>query len=267
MTKNLNEMFAMNANETTTTNNRSLAGTAQLTSLANGIAAEVLKKVDADAETYKERIVDSQTDNNVMDDLIRELYDLESVDVNFLKELDEKTLNAMLKSQQSKRSRTKGKTMTMDNYRNLMAGSAAELLLRQVMGKPKSSLGYRRASGSIEYTAEELEAFKNDQDALKREIRNVQSKKSIMKSKADFDETAERWVQLLAAEESLKSLRVGGTRVKTVVVDTTKEKLLEELGDKEVDSLKSADMKELLKKLLEEQSTTEEQPTTEEQAI
>lgn len=264
MNKNLNEMFAMNANETATAaGSRSLAGTAQLTSIANNIVAEVLKKVDADAETYKERIVDSQTDNNVMDDLIREVYDLESVDVNFLKELDEKTLNAMLKSQQSKRSRTKGKTMTMDNYRNLMAGSVAELLLRQVMGKPKSSLGYRRASGSIEYTAEELEALKNDQDALKREIRNIQSKKSIMKSKADFDETAERWVQLLAAEESLKSMRVGGTRVKTVVVDTTKEKLLEELGDKEVDSLKSADMKELLKKLLasEESEEPTEEPT------
>ena len=38
--------------------------------------------------------------------------------------------------------------------------------------------------------------------------------------------------------------------MKTVVVDTTKEKLLEELGDKEVDSLNSADMKALLKKLL-----------------
>ncbi len=276
MTKNLNEMFATNANETVTTNNRSLAGTAQLTSIANSIVAEVLKKVDADAETYRERIVDSQTDNNVMDELIRELYDLKSVNVDFLKELDEKTLNAMLKSQQSKRSRTKGKTMTMDNYRNLMAGSVAELLLRQVMGKPKSSLGYRRASGSIEYTAEELENFKNDQDALKREIRNIQSKKSIMKNKADFNEEDERWIQLLAAEDQLKSMRVGGTRVKTVVVDKTGDILKAELGNTDINSLKAADAKALLKKLLAqvssgeataEEAPTEEEPTTEEQTI
>ena len=216
MSKNLNEMFVANTNETATTNNRSLAGTAQLTSLANSIVAEVMKRADADAENYQEKIVASQTDNNAMDELIRELYDLSSIDDGFIKALDEEVQNSMLKSQQSKRSRTKSKTMTLENYRSLMAGAVAELLLRQAMGKPKSSLGYRRTSGSIEYTAEELEAFKNDQDALKREIRNVQSKKSIMKSKADFNEEDERWSQLLTAEDQLKSMRVGGDR-KSVV--------------------------------------------------
>ncbi len=260
MTK-LTEMFAENTNETATTNNRSLAGTAQLTSLANSIVAEVMKKADADAENYQEKIVASQTDNNAMDELIRELYDLSSTDVEFLKALDEEVQNSMLKSQQSKRSRNKNKTMTLENYRSLMSGAVAELLLRQAMGKPKSSLGYRRASGSLEYTDEELENFKNDQEALRREIRNVQSKKSIMKNKADFNEENERWIKLLEVEDQLKSLRVGGTRVKTVVVDTTKEKLLEELGDKEVDSLKSADMKELLKKLLSGAEEPTEEPT------
>ena len=258
MTK-LTEMFAENTNETATTNNRSLAGTAQLTSLANSIVAEVMKKADADAENYQEKIVASQTDNNAMDELIRELYDLSSTDVEFLKALDEEVQNSMLKSQQSKRSRNKNKTMTLENYRSLMSGAVAELLLRQAMGKPKSSLGYRRASGSIEYTAEELENFKNDQNALKREIRNVQSKKSIMKNKADFNEENERWIKLLEVEDQLKSLRVGGTRVKTVVVDTTKETLLEELGDKEVNSLKAAEMKELLNKLLATEEN--EEPT------
>ncbi len=268
MTKNLNEMFTTNTNETATTNNRSLAGTAQLTSIANSIVAEVMKKADADAENYREKIVDSQTDNNVMDDLVRELYDIKSVDDAFLKELDEATLNAMLKSQQSKRSRNKSKTMTLENYRSLMAGAVAELLLRQAMGKPKSSLGYRRASGSIEYTAEELENFKNDQEALRREIRNVQSKKSIMKNKADFNEEDERWVQLLTAEVQLKSMRIGGRGTKTVIVDKTGDVLKAELGDTDINSLKAADAKELLKKLLAQASggeaTAEEAPTEEE---
>ena len=265
MSVKVNEMFVANENETTTSNNRSLAGTAQLTNIANSVAAELIQKIDADFEAYAERFEASKTDHNAMDALITEEHDLGSIDVEFIKALDEEVQNSMLKSQQSKRSRNKNKVMTLENYKNMMAGAVSELLLRLAMGKPKTSAGYRRKSGSIEYTAEELAQFENDQESLKKEIRNVQSKKSIMKSKAAFDETAERWVQLLAAEESLKSLRVGGTRVKTVVVDTTKEKLLEELGDKEVDSLKSADMKALLKKLLSgaEEPTENEEPTAE----
>src|SRR5678815_1529258 len=98
MTK-LTEMFAENENGKTTTGSRSLAGTAQLTSIANNIVAEVLKKAGTDAETYKEQIVASQSDHDVMDALIQELYDLKSVYVTFLKELDEETQNAMLKGQ------------------------------------------------------------------------------------------------------------------------------------------------------------------------
>lgn len=250
MSEKLNEMFAANTNESTATGARSLAGTAQLTSIANTISQELINKISTDTETYGEQFENSKTDHNAMDSLINNMMDLSTVETEFLKELDEETLNSMLKSQQSKRSRSKNKVMTIDNYRNLMAGAVSELLIRQAMGKAKSSMGYRRAPGSVEYTAEELEMFKNDQEALKREIRNVQSKKSIMKSKTDFSEEDERWGQLLAAEETLKGMRVGGG-VKTVVVDKTGEQLKAELGDKDIDSLKAADAKALLKKLLE----------------
>ena len=146
MSEKLNEMFAANTNETTTTNNRSLAGTAQLTSLANSIAAELIKKIDADLETYKEKFEASKTDHNAMDALIAETYDLGSVDVEFIKELGDEVQNAMLKSQQSKRSRSKKKVMTLDNYRAMMSGAISELLLRQAMGKAKTTLGYRRTT-------------------------------------------------------------------------------------------------------------------------
>jgi len=263
MSVKLNEMFAANTTTNTTTNNRSLAGTAQLTSIANSVAAELIKKLDEDIENYQEKFEASKTDHNAMDALITEEYDLLSIDVEFIRDLGDEVQTSMLKSQQSKRSRNKNKVMTLDNYKSMMSGAISELLLRQAMGKPKSTLGYRRATGSIEYTAEELEQFKNDQESLKREIRNVQSKKSIMKSKADFDEEDDRWVQLLAAEDSLKALRLGGTSVRTVVVDTTKEQLLEELDGKDINSLKSADMKALLKKLLAAEETAESEELTE----
>lgn len=250
MSEKMNNLFAANTNESTATSARNLAGTAQLTSIANTIAQDLIKRIGDETETYGEQFENSKTDNNAMDALINLMIDLSTVEAEFLKELDEDTLNSMLKSQQSKRSRSKNKVMTIDNYRNLMSGAVSELLIRQATGKAKSSMGYRRAPGSVEYTAEELEMFKNDQEALKREIRNVQSKKSIMKSKADFTEEDERWGQLLAAEETLKGMRVGGG-VKTVVVDKTGEQLKAELGDKDIDSLKAADAKALLKKLLE----------------
>ena len=250
MAEKMNNLFAANTNESTATSARSLAGTAQLTSIANTISQELINKISTDTETYGEQFENSKTDHNAMDALINLMIDLSTVETEFLKELDEETLNSMLKSQQSKRSRSKNKVMTIDNYRNLMAGAVSELLIRQAMGKAKSSMGYRRASGSVEYTAEELEVFKNDQEALKREIRNVQSKKSIMKSKEGFSEEDERWQLLLAAEETLKSIRVT-TGTRTVIVDKTGEQLKAELGDKDIDSLKAADAKALLKKLLE----------------
>lgn len=244
------KLFAVETNEGTTPGARSLAGTAQLTSIANTVAQELINKITADVETYGEQFEGSKVDHNAMDALIKSMTDLSTLDVEFLKELDEETMDSMLKSQQSKRSRSKGKTMTLDNYRNLMSAAICELLIRQTTGKAKQSTGYRRASGSLEYTAEDLEMYKENQEALRREIRNVQSKKSIMKSKEGFSEEDERWQLLLAAEETLKSIRVT-TGTRTVVVDKTGEQLKAELGDKDIDSLKAADAKALLKKLLE----------------
>lgn len=250
MSEKLNSMFEANEAQEVTTGARSLAGTAQLTTLANTVANEVIKKIDTDLENYREKFDASKSDHNAMDALITELYDLTTVDVQFIKELDDDTVESMLKSQQSKRSRSKSKVMTLDNYKSMMTGAAAELLIRQATGKAKSATSVRRLSGSIEFTAEELEKLKDDQDAIKRELRNVQSKKSIMKTKADFSEESERWQQLLVAEEQLKSIRTSSSTVKTIRVDETKDALLAELGDTALEDLKPAEAKKLLQKVL-----------------
>ena len=97
--------------------------------------------------------------------------------------------------------------------------------------------------------AEQLEELKEDQDRLKKEIRNVQSKKSIMKSKADFSEEDPRWQALLVAEEQLKSIRISTGRTQVVKVDETKDALTETLADVDIEHLKAADSKELLAKI------------------
>lgn len=247
MSKELLNLFSEQENQETATNARNLAGTAQLTSLASTIANDILKTVNDNFEEYKELIAKSKSDHGAMDELIAKAYNLADADAEFLKELDETTLDGMLKSQQSKRSRAKSKVMTMDNYRSMMIGAISENLIRLVTGKKKSAGGNRRSAGKVDYSAEELAALQADQEKLRKEIRNVQSKKSIMKSKEGFSEEDERWQALLIAEEQLKALRED---TRTVVVDETKEKLAAMLNGVEVNSLKAADAKDLLAQAL-----------------
>ena len=176
------------------------------------------------------------------------LVDIESDDP--LRFLDEDTVESMLKSQQSKRSRAKGKAMTLDNYKTLMTAAIAEDILRELYNKPKQAGGTKRR-GSVEFTTEQLDALSADQVQLRKEIRNIQSKKSIMKSKADFDESSEAWQQLLKVESMLKDLRVGGRGSTVVEVDTTKDALADVLDGVDIEHLKAADAKELLARISE----------------
>src|SRR5690606_18846604 len=185
-----------------------LSSTANLTRISVDIAREILKRAEADAEKYQQVILDSQKSHDVMDQLINEIYDLSTVDIEFLKAESEEVLDRMIKSQQSKRSRAKSREMTFENYLAMLTGAVAENVLRIAANKPKSVGGGARR-GTVTYSEEELEAFKNDPEALRRALRNVQSKKSIYKSKADFDPESERWQELLKAEEQLKAIRDG----------------------------------------------------------
>ena len=251
----MNNLFAESSNETVTTNSRSLAGTAQLTSIASNLTAEVIGKLNENIEEYMEQFNASKSDHGAMDALIELMVNFDEVDYEFIKELNETTVDGMLKSQQSKRSRAKGKAMTLDNYKSMMTAAIAEKIIRLATGKTKNAVGVRRGSGQVSFSDEELEALKDNQEQLKKELRNIQSKKSIMKSKANFSEEDERWQQLLVAESQLKSIRVStrGT-TKIVEVDTTKEKLEEAFDGIDIEGIekmKAADSKALLAKLAE----------------
>lgn len=243
MSESLNNLFD-GTNVEETVGRRNLAGTAQLTIEAGRIAGLILQAVEADFENLKEHLNASKVDHAAMDELIAKTYNLEVANVDFLKELPVDVIEGMLKSQQSKRSRTKGKVMTMDNYRTMLTAAVAENLIRTATGKEKMFVGSRRSSDQIIYTQEELDMYAADQDKLRKEIRNVQSKKSIMKAKEDFSEEDQRWLDLLVAEEQLKSIRV--ETVRTVAVDQTKSKLAELLNGVDISTLKASDAKKLL---------------------
>lgn len=230
----INGMFTETNGTTETTNSRSLSGTAQLTNLAMELGNKVMQFINDGLSNEDTTIVDyhanllnkSKTDHGAMDELIDESHvlDFAAGKIEFLKELDEATIEGMLKSQQSKRSRAKGKQMTKDNYMSMLTGAIAENLIRLATGKEKQAA--RRMAGEVNYTEETLQKLAGDQDALRKELRNIQSKKSIMKSKEGFSEESDGWKNLLAAEAALKGIRVAGAGgTKTIEIDTTREKL------------------------------------------
>jgi uncharacterized membrane protein len=246
MTEKLNTMFDVPTAEDGTTNARSLNGTAQLTNTSTVVANAILTAVNDDFEKFEENFTKSKTEHNAMDKLIAETHDLSAVDVEFLRAIEEDTLEGMLKSQQSKRSRSKGKVMTMDNYKVLMIGAIAEGILWIVLDKPKSAVGNRHAAGKVVFTDEDLVALADDQERLRKEIRNVQSKKSIMKSKEGFSEEDERWQALLLAEERLKGVRADA--VKTIIIDDTKNALTSMFDGVDTDNMKAAEVRDMLAK-------------------
>ena len=246
----LKDLFANNNNTNQEVTNRSnqLSSTAELTRISADIAKEILKFADADAEKYQTKIVESMQSHDVMDNLIAEIYDLKQVDIEFLKAESEEVLDRMIKSQQSKRSRAKSREMTLDNYITMLTGAVAENLLRIAANKPKSAGGGGARRRTVTYSEEELEAFKNDPEALRKALRNVQSKKSIYKSKADFDPESERWQELLKAEEQLKAIRDGLNVEAEKAIEKTNQ-LEEMLATVDPKDLKAADAKELLESI------------------
>lgn len=243
----INELFGAK-NEMNTASARNLPGTTELTNVAHSCAIRVMKAMEDNIEAYKPRIQQSAKDSRELDAILDELLDYSIDEESILYSLSDEQVEGMLKSQQSKRSRSKSKAMTLDNYITLLTAAIAERILREIYNKPKQASGFHRAAGNVDYTIEQLEALGNDQEALKREIRNIQSKKSIMKSKADFTEEDPRWHALLKAEQQLKDMRIGG-RSNVIEVDRTKDALGELLAGKDISKMKSAEAHALLEQI------------------
>jgi hypothetical protein len=254
-TDEMTNLFVTSNNDEVSNNGNQLEKSAQLTTQANGIANDILKALDAVSTEDKARVEDlvkaSMTDHDVMDELINELVDLQFEKISYLQEESESTIDKMIKSQQSKRSRSKGKLMTMDNYRTMLIGAVAENLLRLAANKPKSAIG-AAAHGQTSYSEEELTKLSMNKEDLAKAIRNIQSKKSIAKSKAGFTVESDKWQALLVAETQLKALRGESTTTVTIVDTKLKDELTEKLtaaGD--ITSLKATDAKALLASLME----------------
>lgn len=244
MTESISNIF--NAKESSKTTHK-LEGTTQLTEAATDVVSVVLDVINANPDTYVPMVRESQTSYTALDNLIRDTFDITTIDVSFINALSDDTIASMLKSQQSRKSRCKSATMTMENYKNLLVATVSEMLLRIAIGKPRASSGNRRATGDVSFSQEELEALAKDQRKLRAELRNVQSKKSIAKKREGFSESDEYWQALLKAEKELKDIRSEDY----VNVNKTQLAIQEMLGTVDIGTLKAAKAKELLKQIYE----------------
>lgn len=237
---NLNNLFTAEAKETK--GKRALSGTAEMTANAEVVVNNILEALSNNYDSHAETFEQSKVDAYAMDMLISEFTNnFEDVEVGFLDKYGEDELKAMLKSQQSKRSRAKSKDMTMDNYKAMMNAAVCELMIRTFTGKAKTRVAGR---GSNMYTSEFLKSMAEDQHELRRELRNVQSKMCIFRKKhpEDYNEHDE-YKELEKVENTLKDMRtpIEGHRVK--MSDVT------EALDVDVNELELEDAKQLIAEL------------------
>jgi len=212
--------------------------TIRMTEVASMIALNVLQRVKA-KEWTEEEVVAIAKDHDKMDNFLKvnNIVELEKFDC--IKGLDEELVERMLKSQQSKRSRAKSKELTESVFVAMLVGAICENALRDTYNKEKGHFG---AAKGGELTEEDFQRLADNQGDLAKAIRNVQSKRSIAKSKIGFDENSESYQQLIVTEERLKSLRTGTQGSALLPIRAL-------LVDIDFDNMKAADAKALLAKI------------------
>ena len=211
-----------------------------MTDVATEVAVSIKQRIN-NKEWAEELVIEAAKDHDKMDAFLQENNLVDVTKFEMLNGLDDDLVDRMIKSQQSKRSRSKSKALTEQVFTAMLVGAICENVLRAMYDKEK---GHTFATnGANTFTDEEYEALANDQEALARAIRNFQSKKSIAKSKANFDENSDYYQTLVETEEKLKSLRTGSSKSVLPIKSLLK--------DVNIDGLKVQEAKELLAKIKE----------------
>lgn len=205
---------------------RKLDLTPALLSTSNARAVELRRTVSEKPELYAQanKMMDGQVQDLI--DLIETVFGSDKIqaDAQVLAGAAEDQLSRLLESRRSDRSKAKSKGISTNNAACMTYISAmyAELMVRSAWNKP-----YQGSTGSSQT---DLEALKDDREAITRKIKSLQSKKSRLSKVAKFD--AEAQAELDAVEaDILKLNQFRGTTVtaKTVVKSTDVDAMREAL--------------------------------------
>lgn len=219
---NLNSVFATEQKPhlEQSEKSRQLGITVPLNTLAMNKVNEVWKALEAQGPTAAERVKESTDSNEALMALVKEYVKYDPMELEFLTATDDATIESALKSQASKRSRMRSmlkEAFTQVNYKSLLQAAIAEHLVRLAIGKPTGARGSRaRSSKAINSLLPYAELIKlaEDQNELRRQLRNVQSRCSTYKSSlrnAGFSNEEiladERYIEFRAIEDQLKDAR------------------------------------------------------------
>ena len=224
--------------------------TPQLINLSNQKATELMRQVGQNPELHD--LANKVLDEGQTQDVINLIYQVFGEDdikkeSKFLAEADEDQLSRLLESRRSDRSKakSKGPRTSVQVAQTFIGSMYAELLVREAWNKP-----YKATNQELDF-----DELKEDQDALNRKIRSLQSKKSRLRKTAEFVEADQ--IELDETEDEidrLVELRTGSPKVssKTVIKNTDAEtlrKALSLLDDKDMDAEELEKIQALMKKL------------------
>lgn len=212
-----------------TTETRKLDYTPVLISTSNQRAQDLMVNVGKKPELFD--LANRAIDNGVAQDLIdliKAVYNDDQIktDAAILDGCDETQLGKLLESRRSDRSKAKKKNprSNVQVCKTYISSMYAELLIRSYWNKPYT--------GQVGATELNIEALKDDQEALSRKVKSLQSKKSRLNKIAQYDENARKELEEVKDEIArLNALRptVRTTPSKTVVKDLDVDRLREVL--------------------------------------
>ena len=227
---------------TTETGLKRLDCTAALTQYSDDTARHLLAAVNSNPDMQDDLKL-SFSDSAAQDRLIEAIVG--TVMTNTVELADETQLKKLLASQQSKRSRAKGKEMTVANYLSMMSAAIAEQVIRTVMNKPRGT-SVVAGSSTMPLTEQDIVAYQSDLEAANKKIRSLQSWKSTHK----IEQGTANWTVVCESIAALQALRPASSSIKVVKEDARISALREKLAGQDLSKMKSADKEALLQDIL-----------------
>jgi len=246
MAKNVSEINPFDFASTTTTesNVRKLDHTAMLISTSRARAISVIKTVKDGSLELKE-LANKMMIDGIPSDLISLINltiteDDIKEDAKLLSTASEEELSRLLESRRSDRSKLKAKGLrtSLDVTTGYIAAMYAELLVREAWNKP--------------YAAADTTVFdSDDQDAIKKKIKSLQSKKCRLAKTAEYVPADK--VELEATVEEINRLSAlrptGSITSKTIIKSEDAELIRAAIANMNIDEL-PADQQEAFKRLM-----------------
>lgn len=188
---------------------RGIPGATILKGAATVLATQIMGKIPQGDADFIALVKESQTSTQALDDLVKQECGEALVNAE-VAQFGEEEVAKLLKSNQSNRSRRKNMPMTQPNYIEYLTAACAEWIIRESCGITKNANPFGGGRTAMVINDETIAKLADDQEALGKAIRNLQSKKSTYKAKhqdkPEWENDAE-YVEILEQLEKLKAVR------------------------------------------------------------